>query len=109
MNDSRLQEAIKQIASNKFCGPDVSEPIVKNLLPYNDYYLVTRDFTSYMDAQARVDEAFKDRTSWTKKTIQAVARMGKFSSDRTIREYAEQIWDVEAAPFVPSSVAYKNP
>eukprot|EP00190_Bangiopsis_sp_CCMP1999_P005735 CAMPEP_0198725658 /NCGR_PEP_ID=MMETSP1475-20131203/2918_1 /TAXON_ID= ORGANISM="Unidentified sp., Strain CCMP1999" /NCGR_SAMPLE_ID=MMETSP1475 /ASSEMBLY_ACC=CAM_ASM_001111 /LENGTH=873 /DNA_ID=CAMNT_0044487465 /DNA_START=98 /DNA_END=2719 /DNA_ORIENTATION=- len=109
VNDSRLQEAIKQIEQNKYSGSDVSEPLVKNLQSYHDYYLVTRDFASYMDAQAKVDKEYKDHTAWVKKTITSVARMGKFSSDRTIREYAEQIWDLEQAPFVPSSVAYKKP
>lgn len=99
---------MKQIEANKYCGKDVSEPLLKNLQPYNDYYLVTRDFSSYMDAQARVDEEYKNQTSWVKKTITSVARMGKFSSDRTIREYGEQIWNLEATPFVPSSVAYKT-
>lgn len=109
VQDGRLEEAISQISSNKFCGPETSGPIASALQPYNDYYLVTRDFASYMDAQDRVDAAYKDQTEWVKKCILSVARMGKFSSDRTIREYAEKIWDIEQTPFTPGSISYKDP
>eukprot|EP00180_Rhodochaete_pulchella_P003753 Plantae.Rhodophyta-Rhodochaete_pulchella.ctg6727.p1 GENE.Plantae.Rhodophyta-Rhodochaete_pulchella.ctg6727~~Plantae.Rhodophyta-Rhodochaete_pulchella.ctg6727.p1 ORF type:complete len:640 (+),score=138.32 Plantae.Rhodophyta-Rhodochaete_pulchella.ctg6727:151-1920(+) len=109
VDDGRLSEAVDQIRSNKFCGSDVSEPIVNALQPFNDYYLVTRDFTDYMAAHDRVDAAYRDKTSWVKKCILSVARMGKFSSDRTIREYAERIWHVDPTPFVPSSISYKEP
>lgn len=108
VHDDRLSEAMHQIQSNMYCESETTQPIMNALQPYNDYYLVTRDFTSYMDALDRVDEAFKDKTKWTKKAILSVARMGKFSSDRTIREYAEQIWDIEATPFIPGSISYKS-
>jgi len=102
VHDDRLSEAISQIQSNMYCGPDTSGPVVNSLKPYNDYYLVTRDFTSYMEAQDRVDKAYADKTGWIKQTIVSVARMGKFSSDRTIRQYAEQIWGIEPTPFTPA-------
>lgn len=108
VRDDRLTEAMNQIQSNMFCGSETSSPIMHCLQPYNDYYLVTRDFPSYMDAMDRVDEAFKDKTAWVKQTILSVARMGKFSSDRTIREYAEQIWDITDTPFIPGSMSYKS-
>lgn len=108
VRDERLSEAMNQIQSNMYCGSETSGPIMNALQPYNDYYLVTRDFVSYMEAMDRVDEEFKDRTAWVKKTITSVARMGKFSSDRTIREYAEQIWDIESTPFIPGSISYKS-
>lgn len=108
VKDNRLTEAMHQIQSNMYCGSHSSEPIMQSLQPYNDYYLVTRDFPAYMDALDRVDVAFKDKTNWVKQTIVSVARMGKFSSDRTIREYAEQIWDIEATPFIPGSISYKS-
>lgn len=108
VRDDRLSEAMNQIQSNMYCGSDTSGPIMNSLQAYNDYYLVTRDFSSYMDAMDRVDDAFKDKTAWVKKGILSVARMGKFSSDRTIREYAEQIWDIEATPFIPGSISYKS-
>jgi glycogen phosphorylase len=109
VKDGRLQEAIAQLQANKFCGSDTSGPIVNSLQPYNDYYLTTRDFTSYMAAMDRVDAAYKDKTAWVKRTILSVARMAKFSSDRTIREYAEQIWGIEPTPFVPGSISFKQP
>jgi len=109
VNDDRLNEVKRQIAEHKYCGEDVAGPILKALEPYNDYYLVTRDFVSYLDAQDKVDATFADKAKWNSLCIQAVARMGKFSSDRTIKEYADQIWHVDPAPFVPSSVSYKDP
>eukprot|EP00184_Porphyridium_aerugineum_P001152 CAMPEP_0184693550 /NCGR_PEP_ID=MMETSP0313-20130426/1734_1 /TAXON_ID=2792 /ORGANISM="Porphyridium aerugineum, Strain SAG 1380-2" /LENGTH=879 /DNA_ID=CAMNT_0027151647 /DNA_START=531 /DNA_END=3170 /DNA_ORIENTATION=+ len=109
VSDARLDEAVNQIRSGKYCDQDVSGPIVRALEPYNDFYLVARDFSSYMEAQDRVDAAYKDKTGWVKRCIRAVARMGKFSSDRPIREYAEQVWNIEPAPFVPGSISYKDP
>lgn len=108
VRDDRLSEAMHQIQSNMFCEQEPTNQIMNALKPYNDYYLVTRDFTSYMDAMDRVDMAFKDETNWIKKTIVSVARMAKFSSDRTIRDYAEQIWGIEATPFIPGSISYKS-
>eukprot|EP00268_Persea_americana_P043006 TRINITY_DN4310_c0_g1_i2.p1 TRINITY_DN4310_c0_g1~~TRINITY_DN4310_c0_g1_i2.p1 ORF type:complete len:844 (+),score=164.56 TRINITY_DN4310_c0_g1_i2:599-3130(+) len=63
-----------------------------------DYFLVGYDFQSYMDAQARVDEAYKDRKKWLKMSILSTAGSGKFSSDRTIAQYAKEIWNIKACP-----------
>ncbi len=63
-----------------------------------DPYLVLSDFRSYSDCHARVDAAYRDQTKWARMAILNTARMGKFSSDRTIREYAEQIWNLPAIP-----------
>ncbi|KAI5081083.1 hypothetical protein GOP47_0004266 [Adiantum capillus-veneris] len=60
-----------------------------------DYYLLGRDFLAYLEAQASVDTAFVDKEKWTEMSILSTAGSGKFSSDRAIREYAEQIWRVE--------------
>ena len=60
----------------------------------SDYFLVTADFASYWDAQRRMDEIWRDRTMWRRMSMLNTARMGWFSSDRTIREYAEEIWKV---------------
>jgi starch phosphorylase len=57
--------------------------------------MVLADFRSYCDCHARVDAAFRDRAKWARMAILNTARMGKFSSDRTIREYAEQIWKLK--------------
>eukprot|EP00401_Gymnodinium_catenatum_P075709 CAMPEP_0117530310 /NCGR_PEP_ID=MMETSP0784-20121206/38277_1 /TAXON_ID=39447 /ORGANISM="" /LENGTH=607 /DNA_ID=CAMNT_0005326649 /DNA_START=12 /DNA_END=1832 /DNA_ORIENTATION=+ len=63
-----------------------------------DRYLLCHDFPSYVDAQAKVDETFADKTKWAGLSIQAASSMGKFSTDRTIREYANVIWNVQSAP-----------
>eukprot|EP00250_Pteridium_aquilinum_P013829 c21597_g1_i1 orf=564-3617(-) len=60
-----------------------------------DFYLLGRDFTAYLEAQASADKAFADRKKWTQMSILSTAGSGKFSSDRAIREYAEQIWGIE--------------
>lgn len=62
---------------------------------HGDYYLVSDDFNSYITTQAMVDEAFQNQDEWITKSITSVARMGFFSTDRVISEYADSIWNVE--------------
>jgi starch phosphorylase len=76
------------------------EPVHSTLLHHGDPFLVLADFRAYCDAQARVDVAYRDKARWAKSAILNTARVGKFSSDRTIREYAEQIWNLPAVPVV---------
>lgn len=108
VRDSRLTEAMAQIQRNMYCAVETTGPIINAIQPYNDYYLVTRDFSSYMDALDRIDAAYKDKTAWTKRTITSIARSGFFSSDRTIRSYCDQIWGIEPTPFIPGSISYKK-
>ena len=63
-----------------------------SLLNGGDPFMVLADFRAYSDCQARIDRAYRDPAHWAKMAILNTARMGKFSSDRTIREYADQIW-----------------
>jgi glycogen phosphorylase len=77
--------------------PELFRPLVQSLLDH-DPYLLLADFASYAECQQRVDQAFADKDRWTRMAILNVARMGKFSSDRTIREYAEQIWKAQSVP-----------
>ena len=89
-----LHEAIDQIAAGVFSGGnrELFRPIVDSLLN-QDTYLVLADFQAYLECQYKVAEAFRDQEHWTRMSILNVARMGKFSSDRSIREYCANIWD----------------
>ena len=62
------------------------------LVNWGDHYLLLADYRSYVDTQDRVDALYRDREAWTRKAIHNVAGMGPFSSDRTIAEYAREIW-----------------
>ena len=93
--DPELRETLDLIAGGAFSGGDrkLFRPLVDSLLEH-DPYLVLADFRDYLDAQARVEEAWQDQDRWTRMSILTTARMGKFSSDRSIREYCEQIWGI---------------
>jgi starch phosphorylase len=98
--DEELRAVIDWIGSEYFTPgePGAFGPLHHSMMGGGDPYLLLADFRSYSDAQARVDAAYRDRKQWAKMAILNTARMGKFSSDRTIREYAEQIWKLRAAP-----------
>jgi starch phosphorylase len=91
-----LKETIDQIASGMFSdgNRDLFRPIVDSLLN-QDNYLVLADFQAYLECQYKVDKAYRDQEHWTRMSILNVARMGKFSSDRSIREYCRNIWNAE--------------
>jgi starch phosphorylase len=99
-NDRRLKAVLDAVASGAFSPgePALFRPIVDSLLNGGDPYLVLADFAAYCAAQEEVERAYRDPDRWTRMAILNVARSGKFSSDRTIREYAEQIWDVTPVP-----------
>jgi glycogen phosphorylase len=94
-----LREVIDLIRSGFFSRGDTElfRPLIDGLL-YQDPYLLLADFQSYIACQEKVDEAYRDRDRWTKMSILNTARSGKFSSDRTIREYCEDIWHVKPVP-----------
>lgn len=95
-NDT-IRQIIDSISSGVFSNgnTELFKPIVDNLLSSHDPYLLVSDLESYLDCQDRIGHTFLDQNSWTKKSILNVAHMGKFSSDRTIREYAREIWGIE--------------
>jgi starch phosphorylase len=70
-------------------------PLLDSLLNH-DEYLVLADYQSYIDCHDRVSRAFRDQRQWTTMSILNTARMGKFSSDRSIREYCDRIWQAKA-------------
>lgn len=88
-----LKEAIDLISSGFFSKTDVNlfKPLVDSLL-CRDEHMILADYQSYIDCQDRISMAFRDQEKWTNMSILTVARMGKFSSDRSIREYNEKIW-----------------
>ncbi|PWT71606.1 MAG: glycogen phosphorylase [Bacteroidetes bacterium] len=95
-NDPDIKEIIDRIQSGDFSRGDKSlfKPFVDSLLGYDPYF-VLQDFRSYADCQQRVSTSFTDILSWTSMSILNVARSGKFSSDRSIREYCKRIWNVK--------------
>jgi len=94
-NDAELRTAIDWLASDFFTGDAADfQPLRNSLLDGGDPFLVCADFRAYVDCQARVDAAYRDTAHWTKMSILQTARMGFFSSDRTILEYAKQIWNL---------------
>ncbi|PCH42943.1 glycosyltransferase family 35 protein [Wolfiporia cocos MD-104 SS10] len=90
-----LARVLKEVSSGHFGDGAVYEPLL-NTIRQNDYYLLTEDFDSYIQALKLVDEAYQDRTEWIKKSIRTTAKMGKFSSDRAIQDYAQEYWNIES-------------
>jgi len=97
--DPDLAKVFETIKKGTFGDAGSFSALVGAIEDHGDFYLVSDDFHSYIQTQALVDEAYKDQDEWTRKTITSVARMGFFSSDRCINEYAESIWNVE--PLTP--------
>ena len=98
--NSELREAIGAISQGVFSGGDTElfKPLVDSLL-YHDEYLLLADYESYIACQDRAAEAYLNEEWWTKASILNVARCGYFSSDRSMKEYCEEIWDVQPIRF----------
>jgi starch phosphorylase len=94
-----LREALDQIRSGYFSGGDteVFRPLVDCLI-YHDPYLVLADYAAYTRCQEEVQRVYQDVHRWTRMSILNVARIGRFSSDRAVREYCDEIWKVSAVP-----------
>ncbi len=95
----RLRRVVDSITSGHFSrgDKDMFRPLIANITSSRDIYVHIADLQSYIDKQTEVDVAYTNRTAWLKKSLLNIARMGKFSSDRTIREYAEDIWGIRPA------------
>ena len=94
-----MARAVDSIAAGHFSrgDKDIFRPIVGKLLSARDEYVHLADLPGYVERQKDVDRAYRDRAGWNRMSLLNIARMGKFSSDRTIREYAREIWGIRPA------------
>jgi glycogen phosphorylase len=100
LHDHRwMRRVVDSIVSGHFSrgDKDIFRPIVGKLLSTRDEYLHLADLPAYVALQREVDAEYVDRRSWLRKSLLNIARMGKFSSDRTIHEYARDIWNIRPA------------
>ena len=99
--DPEIKAALDMIKANVFSllEPGLFEPILRSLLDYNDYYMLLADLRSYSEAQDRVDAAYRDAKKWNRMSLVNVARSGFFSSDRSVMEYARDIWHISPVKF----------
>jgi glycogen phosphorylase len=98
--DGSLATVFDEIEKGTFGKAEQFTALIEAIVDHGDYYLVSDDFASYVKTQDLIDESFKNKEEWVTKCITSVARMGFFSSDRCIEEYAEGIWNIE--PFEPA-------
>ncbi len=96
-HDPRVKRVVDAFRSNLFCPhePDLFAWIYQTVLDENDEYFHLADLSAYLAAQDTIGEAFCDQPNWTRKAVLNVARVGKFSCDRTVAEYAHEIWQIE--------------
>jgi len=92
-----LRQVLDMIGSGYFSPgePELFRPIVDTLTRNGDHFLLLADYAAYVSAQERADALYRDPEAWTRAAVLNVAHMGKFSSDRTVGEYAEKIWNVK--------------
>ena len=98
--NEELRHAVDWLGSNYFTPEDpyALAPLRRNLLEGGDPFLVLADFESYIGKQREIDLAYRDKERWARMAILNTARMGKFSTDRTIREYARDVWRLDSLP-----------
>jgi glycogen phosphorylase len=96
-NDPEIKRALNMIRRNVFSlmNPGLFDPIIRNLLDFNDHYMLLADLRSYIETQDKIDKLYRQPYKWDSKALMNVARSGKFSSDRTIMEYAKDIWHID--------------
>ena len=99
-SDADIRKVVDQLIDGTYGDPELFRELYSSLLDSNGYeradqYFILKDFRSYAEAQKKVDAAYRDREAWAKMALLNVAKSGKFSSDRTIEEYAKEIWKLE--------------
>ena len=101
-SDTELRQTLDSINRGDFSPeePGLFSPIVEALLQQGDYYMLLADYRAYVDTQAMVAKLYTNRDEWIRKSILNTARMGKFSSDRSVKEYADRIWGLKPLPKV---------
>ena len=101
--DEEIRRVLELIEQDFFSllEPGIFKPIFHSLLDGGDRYMVLAELKAYIDTQRKVDTAFKDPEAWDRKAIINVARAGKFSSDRTIQDYASEVWHIQACHVEP--------
>ena len=94
--NAELKQVVDMIATNFFNPKEfgIFDEMIRGLMNV-DYYLLFADYQSYIDAQDKVAELYQQKEAWTKKSIYNVARVAKFSSDKSVKEYADKIWKVK--------------
>jgi len=98
-HDAELHQVIDMVRSGVFSKGDTElfRPLIDSLLKRDDYMLL-HDYRSYVECQEEVGQRYRDRDAWVRSSILNTARIGKFSSDRAIRQYCEEVWKVKPAP-----------
>ena len=99
-SNAELKETLDELGSGRFSRGDASlfRPILDTLLYRDDPYMLLADYQPYIECQDKISEAYLDKDRWTRMSILNTARMGKFSSDRAIREYSSDIWNAKPVP-----------
>ena len=93
---SRLQECFNMIYNNRFGNTSFMNDYLNGIINGGDYYLVCHDFYDYLEAQKKIDKDYQNKDEWDRKCVENICHMGFFSSDRSIRDYANDIWNVVA-------------
>ncbi|TYL42787.1 glycogen phosphorylase [Dickeya sp. ws52] len=95
--DEELHRVLTQIATGVFSPDDPRRyaDLFDSLVNFGDHYQLLADYRSYVDSHDKVDDVYRDEDEWTRRTLQNIANMGYFSADRTIQEYADEIWHIK--------------
>jgi len=101
-NEAETKAALDLVFSGHFNRrePGIFDPLRDTLLRHGDYYMHLADLTSYCRAQDRLGALYSDSSAWAQKAILNIASSGKFSSDRTIAQYAAEIWEAAPCPML---------